>query len=435
MALIALLSLLGALVLSPYRYFLLPACIVVLLAFIRLKDPALALLALIPYVPLLNLEGLLADTSLYLSEVVLLAALGAVGLRRPGAVRLEGAVWLALAFAGWMAVAALAGSSLSDTARVARLLRTALLAFAAFALGRHAARRLGGTLAWIDAAGGAAAVFALLALGEVALEVVSGTGGGIPRTGSAVGGSELLAIHLTLLAPPAAALVALGGDRSRATRLLLVVVALALAASFSRSGWLGGWAAILGMGLLGGKADRRGARRLIVAGIVIVLVGAGLALGLAFAPGVPGEVSARLRSIANPAELFAGRREEWAEGLATIAAHPLFGHPEAPNPYNVALGLAGMSGLPILALFAALIVAAFRSGLQALNRREAAAPAAGLLAAVIALLVTGMGESSLGARVMPAAFATLGVLSGLGSRSDGAGKHASTRLLGVAKSA
>jgi O-antigen ligase len=168
------------------------------------------------------------------------------------------------------------------------------------------------------------------------------------------------------------------------------------------------------MGLLAGKVDPRAARRLTLTAVLLLAAGAGAALIFTFAPGVLGDYGARLRSIANPGRFLLDRQREWGSGLAAIRAHPLFGHPDAPNPYNLVFGLAAVSGIPILIPFAGMLGAAFRSGWRALLLPERAALAAGLLGAGIALLVTGVGESSLGARVTPAAMATLGVLSGLG---------------------
>jgi len=415
MSLLASALLLGGLALSPYRYFLLPVAGVAMMAFVRLREPALGLLVLLPYVPLLNLEGLLryspGTSELYPSEVILLTAFAIVGWRRPRSVGFDGAGRLAVGFALWMAIAALAGAPATDTARLARLLRTAFLAAAAFALGRAAGRRPGGALSWIDGAGGAVGLFALLALVEAAFHL----GQGVPRTGSALGGSELLAIHLTLLAPPGLGLVALAADRSRATRLILALAGLALFASFSRSGWIGGWAAILGMGLMAGKIDPRRGRWLAGAAWILLAAAVAAAVGLAAAGGALGDYGARLRSLADPPGLLHDRGREWTQGLASIGAHPLFGDPEAANPYNLILGLAAVSGLPILIPFGALVIAAFRGGSSALETAATRAPALGLLGASIGLLVTGMGESSLGARVTPAAMATLGLLTGLGT--------------------
>jgi hypothetical protein len=419
MSLVAALLLLGGLALSPYRYFLLPLAGVAAMAFVRLREPAAGLLVLLPYVPLLNLEGLLPEpadgsSELYLSEVVLLTAFAIVGWRRPGALGLDGAGRLALAYGGWMTAAALVGAPTTDTARLARLVRTAFLAVAAFGLGRAAGQRPAGPRSWIDGATGAAGLFALLALAEAAFRL----GPGVPRTGSPVGGSELLAIHLTLLTPPGLALVALGADRSWASRIILVLAGMALAISFSRSGWIGGWAAILGMGLLAGKFDPRRGRRLAAIAGILAAAAVAAAIGLHAAGGAAGDLGARVRSFADPLGFLHGREREWRQGLASIGAHPLFGDPDAPNPYNLVLGLAAVSGLPILIPLAGMVTAAVRNGMRARAVANTWAPAVGLLGALIALLVTGIGESSLGARVTPAAMVTLGLLTGLGSASQ-----------------
>ena len=66
-------------------------------------------------------------------------------------------------------------------------------------------------------------------------------------------------------------------------------------------------------------------------------------------------------------------------------------------------------------------VVSFLAGLRAAWRGDAGESilAVGLLGAAIALLVTGIGEATLGARLTPPAFVTLGLLAGLGSGAAG----------------
>jgi hypothetical protein len=422
----ALLALASGIALSPYRLFLVPVALLVILVFTRLREPALALLAVVPYAVLANLEGRLADTSLYPSEIILLSALLVVALRRPEAFAWRGPVVFALAFGAWMALAALAGAATTDAARVAKLVRTAFLAGSLFALGFGTASHRHGAASWIQAAAGAAGLLGFLAIGEAMMSLRQG----VPQVGGVVGGSELLAIHLTLLAPAGLAIVALGADRRPLTRVLVALAGLGLVLSFSRSGWVGGWAAILGMGIAAGKLDRRAGRRLLILAGAILVLAVTLAIVLASAGEIPGAYAARARSIIS-ADLLAGRRSEWGIGLATMRAHPVFGLPEAVNPYNLILGLAAVSGIPILFPFVALLVAAARGARRALGRGDVASgvAAVGLLGAVIGLLVTGIGEASLGARLTPPSMITLGLLAGLGG---GAGELAGgVRKLGA----
>ncbi len=116
----------------------------------------------------------------------------------------------------------------------------------------------------------------------------------------------------------------------------------------------------------------------------------------------------------NPGALFASRSADWQRGIATIQAHPLFGQPDGPNPYNLFLGLAAESGLPVWLPWLAILALAAGTGLRALRAGSVAAPhAVGLLGAMIGLLVTGIGEASLGARITPPAMLSLGLASGL----------------------
>jgi O-antigen ligase len=170
------------------------------------------------------------------------------------------------------------------------------------------------------------------------------------------------------------------------------------------------------MGLLAIKADRRLARYLLALALILAL---GAALAYAVLVAVGGETARafgdRLGSLLG-SDFLAGRATDWRRGATAVRAHPWFGHPAAPNPYNLALGLAATSGLPALALFVWFVVASLARGSRALARggREASL-AVGLFGAVLALLVTGLGESTLGTRLTPPIFATLGLLAGMGA--------------------
>ncbi len=386
----------------------------------RLAMPAAMLLILVPFVALANLEAWTSGWGVYPSEVVLLAALAAVALRHPTAVRFAGPARFALAYGLWVSVAALAATLLAGTADIASLARIARLGFFAttlFALGFSLAARY--AVRWARAAALAAGLIGAAAIGEALLRA---GGGGVPRTGSPVGGPELLALHLSLLIPPGLVLALDRQERHRSLTALLLVAGVGLVLSFSRSGWLGAWAAILGMGLAALKAERGIARRLFGLAGVVLLGGALTAAGLAELGGDAfAAYSGRLRTLAT-LDILADRRADWQLGVSAIRTHPWFGSPTAPNPYNLILALAATSGLPVLVPFALLVISAIASGLATVARGGAAALlAVGFLGALIALLVAGMGESTLGARLTPPAFTALGLLSGLGARSHGAG--------------
>jgi O-antigen ligase len=387
------------------------------LAFLALREPAPALLVLVPFVALANLEAWIERGAAYPAEAILLAAVLVVALRRPDAFCFTGAARIALAYGAWVAIAALAATWTSSDRAAAtdltRLLRTGFLAATMAALGSTVAATARGAARWSLAALGAAGVLGALALGEAGL----GRGSGVPTTGSPIGGSELLALHLTLLLPPGLVLIAGGEGPRRAIRAALLLAAgCGLVLSFSRSGWIGAWAAILGMGLVAIKADRALARRLLALALILA-VGTALAAILLLAAG--GETARafgdRLGSLRGPA-LIADRALEWQRGVMAVRAHPWFGHPTAPNPYNLALGLAATSGLPALALFVWFVAACLARGWRAVGRADRESHlAVGLLGAVFALLATGIGESTLGARLSPPVFATLGLLAGMGS--------------------
>jgi hypothetical protein len=414
MGILALLLLALALLLSAERYVLIPLALLAGFAFIRLPEPVVALAAAVPYLALANLEGIVHPSGHpYPSEVILLAALTVLGFRARLGWRFGGASGWALAYGAWMTIAALAAAGTTDSQAIVRLVRIGFLATALFALGREAARRDRGAIHAIDAALGAAALMAILGLGEAAIGWWR-TGGGAPTIGSAVGGPELLALQLTLLAPPALALAALGRDSAFATRILVASTGLALALTCSRAGWAGGFAAILGMGLLACKLTPPAGRKLLWLAVGILGL-AGIGAILLVIPGSPlAPYGERIRQL-SPASLIAARRADWGAGIETIRAHPLFGQPDAPNAYNLFLGLGATSGVLAPLLFSGLVVAAGRSGLRAVREHRVTAPETiGLFGAILGLLVTGMGEATLGARLTPPAFLFLGLWCGLG---------------------
>jgi O-antigen ligase len=256
------------------------------------------------------------------------------------------------------------------------------------------------------------------ALGVVALvEVTGGWGARVPVVGRLVGGSELLAIHLTLWFPLglAIALCAAGASMAGIGSWLAVAAgAFALLASYSRSGWVGGLvASLVVLGCLLGSERRRIASVLLVGMLILAAAAALVALSGWSPPGVPAAYVERLGTLARSG-LFADRSEEWQRALPVLRSAPLFGSPAAPNCYNLILGLASRHGLPILVPFAALVAMAMMGAWRGRGRQRGAA--AGVLGALAGLLVTGIGEASLGARVMPEAMAVLGAGSALAVR-------------------
>ena len=415
---LALLLLAVALLLSTERYVLIPLALLASLAFLRFPEPQSALAAAVPYLALANLEGIVHPSGHpYPSEVILLAAIAVLGFRRRLGFCLRGVAGLALAYGAWLAIAALAAAATQDSQAIVRLARLGFLAATMVVLGREVARRERGAIHAIDAALGAAALMAILGLGEAVVGWARGMRAGLPAIGSAVGGPELLALQLTLLAPPGLALAALGRDTAIATRILVVLAGVGLAFTASRAGWAGGYAAILGMGLLACKLTGPGSRRLLF--LALALLGVGLAgLTLFLIPGSPLAAHRDVLDRLSPAALIAARRADWGAGLATIQARPLFGQPDAPNAYNLFLGLGATSGILAPILFLILLVAGGRSGLRALRERRPTAPEAiGLTGAMLGLVVTGIGEATLGARLTPPAFLLLGLWSGLGDFS------------------
>ncbi len=397
------------------------------IVFRLLPTPASALLVLVPFAALANLDAWIDLGPAYPSVAILLAAVAVAALRRPAAFRFRGAARIALAYGLWVSVAAaLAVLTRPGTIHwtdATRLLQNGFLAATLAALGANLAVRRGGAARWTWAAAIAAGLLGALALGAAALD----RSGGVPRTGRVVGGSELLALHLTLLFPPGLALLAARrspGSASRRSALagLSILAATGLALSFSRSGWVGAWAAILGMGVIAIKTDRGAGRRLVALALVLAAGAALVLLGLDGGAGPRASAYAdRLGSLTR-LDLFADRRAEWARGVAALRAHPWFGDPIAPNPYNLALGLAATSGLPAVLCFGAFAIASLARGLRAAWRSPApeSVCAVGLLGAAIALLVTGIGEATLGTRLTPPVFATLGLLAGLGATPPGA---------------
>ena len=389
--------------------------------FLIARAPARALLAFVPFAAIANLETWIGSGgSAYPSEALLIAAAAAVAIRQPAVFRFSGSARIALAYGVWLAIAALVatwiGSGDAGWSDAARQLRSGFLAASLAALGYSLAATEDGAALWSRAALGAAGLLGSLAIGEA----ISDLHAGVPKTGSLVGGSELLALHLTLLIPPGLVLASEAGQRSRGAKILLLALAGAgLVLSFSRSGWVGSMAAILSMGVVALGSDRRVGRRLLL--LAAALLAGGVLAFAALATGLgDGEFARaygdRLHSLAG-LDLFADRTEVWRLGMASVREHPWFGRPAAPNPYNLALDLAAKSGLPALLLFAWFVASSLATGIRATARGDAASPLAlGLFGAAVAVLVTGVGESTLGARMTPAVFASLGVLAGIGAR-------------------
>jgi hypothetical protein len=391
----------------------------VLAGFWTARKPADLLLALVPFAAIANLETWMPDApAVYPSELILLAAVAVVALRHPSVFDFQGAARIALTYGAWVALAAIAAAGISSEGAswsdASRLIRSGFLAASLAALGHSLAGVENGARLWSRAALGAAAVLGALAIAETLPALRSGA----LQTGRIVGGSELLALHLTLLLPPALVAATGGGSRFRVTGLVLLALgATGLVVSFSRSGWVGGMVSIAGMAVLALATQRHRGRLLAAVAALALAVAFVVVVGIVAGSG-DGELARaygdRVRSLVGP-DLFSDRAEAWRLGVEAVRAHPWIGRPDAPNPYNLALDLAAKSGLAALVLFGCFVASGLASGIRAAMRNDAVAPfALGLCGAAIALLVTGVGESTLGARLTPVVFTTLGLLAGVG---------------------
>ncbi len=407
---VELVPLVGAIAASPDRFVLfIPAAAALVLAW-RMERAATWLLLALPWLPLANLEplGVFAGGAgaLYPSEAILLGAISGLALagRRPVASS-GGMRAAAVALTLWMVVSALAGPS-AGAVLVWRAVRIAFLAWAAFELG-HASRP---AQAWglIASAG-----VWLTAMGVIAVVEGAGSPGSIGR---AVGGSELLVVHLTLWLP-----LMLAGWLDRGSWLGLVALvagAVTLVLSFSRSGWVGGFVGCLvAAALVGVQSGRRVAWIVAGSGLILGVLGAAV-LGGVVEVGLPAPYAERFGSLGSVGVL-SDRSEEWGRAAEVLARSPLFGELDAPNAYNLVLGLASRSGWPILLPFVWLVAAALLACVRA-RRGWAGGIAPGVAGAVVALLVTGVGEASLGARVMPEAMAIFGIAAATHHAAAGA---------------
>lgn len=419
MAVLAFAALVAQLLVEPSALLAgLASC--VLAAFWIARRPAQLLLAIVPFAAIANLEPWMPDPgAAYPSEAMLLAAIGVVAVRRPRVFHFSGTARIALAYGVWIALAAIVATATADEASwsdAARLLRSGFLAASVATLGSTLARAEDGAALWSRAALGAAGLLGAIAIGEA----MCGQHAGVPQTGRVVGGSELLALHLTLLLPPGLVLAAGAGRRFRAAAIsLLALAATGLVLSYSRSGWVGGMVSVAGMAMFTFASHGEPSRRLRLLTAAALVVGVSVVTALAIGSG-DGELARayadRLRSLTGP-HVFADRAGAWSIGVEAVRAHPWFGWPGAPNPYNLALDLAATSGVPALLLFGWFAASSLAGGIRVAVRGDTRAPLAlGLCGAVVALLVTGIGESTLGARMTPAVFASLGVLAGIGER-------------------
>ncbi len=250
----------------------------------------------------------------------------------------------------------------------------------------------------------------LLCLLGVAAWEAAGSTREVPVVGRWVGGSELLAIHVTLLWPLCLGALGAGGGRRDLLAAGGLVAGLSLLAlSFSRSGWIGGtlaWAVTL---IALGHARRR--RGWWVAGMAVIVAAATLGVWVAAGaelPGLPAAYSRRLASLSS-SNLLGDRAVEWQRGLSALRAAPWTGQLDAPNCYNLFLQLGARGGWFLLVAMIVWMGAQVTVALAQLRQRPYVA---GGLGAVVGLWITGLGESSLGARVVPEAALVFGYLAG-----------------------
>jgi putative inorganic carbon (hco3(-)) transporter len=185
-----------------------------------------------------------------------------------------------------------------------------------------------------------------------------------------------------------------------ATAAATLICTVALAATLSRSSWLGLVAATLVLGIVWPERRRHIA---IFVGAVALLV---LVVGLA------GPIGARLSgSDTGPFAMLANRWDVWKSAVAMTVDHPLFGigidnfqnfDSEYGNfginhAHNLFLNIAAERGIPALLVFGALIFALFRTLASSLRKAQSTmerALIAGFLATFAGYLVHSIFEVS-----------------------------------------
>jgi hypothetical protein len=402
-------SLVGSLAVSSDRFLLIIPAIASLV--VTLKCGPMWLLAALPWLLVLNLEPILGGArgsgGLYVSEAALLGGFFAAAWL--GRLRFDRLGWAVFAFAAWIVVAAIPETLSTGPMVLLRPIRLASMAVGGMALGRMA------ICASIHRFAGSIALWILFMAIAVGVEVVFFRGVlGDPAVGRLIGGSELLAICLTLLWPLVLA-PALGGlGRRWLWWLGASAGACILVLTFSRSGWVGGWAALCVVSVLMVRQGRRKELWWIVGATLLLSIAAAASLATGWLPDfVPPRYAHRFLSLGGRG-LFASRLQEWTVGLQAVIASPLWGDQGTPNSYNLILGVASRSGLPALLPLAWLVVSALIGSLKR-SRSEDWIWSAGIVGSIVGLLVTGIGESSLGIRVMPVAMACLGIALSLKS--------------------
>jgi hypothetical protein len=375
--------------------------------------------AAIPWVILLNLLPSHSESTVgvpfYNSEAALLL-MGAIVAPSLRATRSDAVLAhrLVACFAGWCALAALVGASTVEWGIVLSAMRKALLAFLTFRIASDGASQLA-------AFAGSVTLFVGIMGGLGWLEALSNSDPYFFRSvGRLVGGSELLAIQLSLYLP-----LALGFCLARPCRLPLIHFGVwiaillgtsGLALSFSRSGWAGG---ILGICFVLVGCWRSGRVRWTTG---IRLASAAAILGSAAIIVAPPAriiewidlLLPRLQSLGSNS-VWRDRTTAWSVAFVPLRDSPVFGDLRTPNCYNLLLGIASLSGWPALLLWLGAIVACIQ-GLWRYPRQVFANPlAVGLVGGLIAFLITGIGESSLGEWVSPVFFTVLGFTAAIPS--------------------
>ncbi len=96
-------------------------------------------------------------------------------------------------------------------------------------------------------------------------------------------------------------------------------------------------------------------------------------------------------------KLFASRVDNWMAGLDLILRSPIWGNGPGDNVYNLYLQTGSQFGLPALLVFMVLIVLVLKRGFQNLKtEKKNSALLAATLMAILAVLITGFGESPWG---------------------------------------
>lgn len=381
----------------------------------------LSLVVVFPVGAILDSPVLAPGRTIYATEVILLAAVVAIGVRwavlgrgeygNRSSFPLPAGLWAGFALAGILTLVA-GHSEMLGTPAGLRGLRVLFLALAVsfllWGLGRDAVIRSRAWLLWTAVAVIGLGLLGLGGILEFLLAVIRG--GGDRSPGSFYRSSVGLAAHIAFLSPLAVSLCLSRAGRSwrigGGVAWLLALICMPLTASRGAMGsvLLTTVFLILVTARQWSSVQRRGVW------IVFVVMAAGFTL-LAISPDIAGESFAYKFRKTVEGDFFSTRVDGWQEGMAAIAGNPLIG--EGPNAWapSMPLELARRHGVPaaILALVA-IVLAGIRVGKWAGRSARGRAGSSdqlvravglGLSAGFGGLLLVGLAETGLGARLTP----------------------------------